>query len=111
MQFNRGKPNRRRSGGLDSSISTEHFILPKPRNLRLCKTRKVLGEFDPLSRTSPTKAPDSSVYLDAGEKIWVGSIAARLAQETFEHVAPDDLIRCRVMLAEVERIVAPEVRS
>ena len=39
------------------------------------------------------------------------SIAARLVQETFEHVAPDDLIRCRVMLAEVERIVAPEVRS
>ena len=39
------------------------------------------------------------------------SIAARLAQETFEHVAPDDLIRCRVMLAEVERIVAPEVQS
>ena len=39
------------------------------------------------------------------------SIASRLAQETFEHVAPDDLIRCRVMLAEVERIVAPEVRS
>ena len=37
------------------------------------------------------------------------TIAARLAQETFEHVAPDDLIRCRVMLAEVERIVAPEV--
>ena len=36
-------------------------------------------------------------------------IAARLAQETFEHVGPDDLIRCRVLLAEVERVVAPEV--
>jgi hypothetical protein len=39
------------------------------------------------------------------------TIAARLAQETFEHVAPDDLIRCRVMLAEVERTLAREGQS
>ncbi len=39
------------------------------------------------------------------------AIAARLAQETFEHVAPDDLIRCRVMLAEVERALAREGQS
>lgn len=39
------------------------------------------------------------------------SISGFLARATFENVAPDDLIRCRVMLAEVERIVAPEVLS
>ena len=29
----------------------------------------------------------------------------------FEFLSPDDLIRCRVLLAEVERVVASEVRS